>query len=115
MTYFVFQDFMGYSSGVYRPRGGGRRMGMHAVTCTGYGQLGGGKVKYFNCQNSWGSAWGEEGFFRIKEKECNMIFYKVEVKKEQPALDGMPKVGSIKPQPGAVDRLPGAPAAKEKE
>jgi C1A family cysteine protease len=36
-----------------------RMEGGHAVLCIGYGD------GYFLCQNSWGSSWGDSGYFRI--------------------------------------------------
>jgi len=55
--YSVASDFMRYKSGIYKRsycRGGG-----HAVTSVGYTST------YFRMKNSWGSRWGENGYFRI--------------------------------------------------
>jgi len=60
----VYQSFMSYKSGVYHklksdifPEGG------HAVKMVGWGVDG--KRAYWVVANSWGTSWGEEGFFRI--------------------------------------------------
>lgn len=61
----VHSDFLRYESGVYELTEYSRR-GYHAVMCVGYmdvpGEYGGG---YFINKNSWGSDWGEDGYFRI--------------------------------------------------
>lgn len=45
-------------------------MGGHAVKMIGWGVEGG--VKYWICSNSWGTGWGENGFFKIKMGECGI-------------------------------------------
>lgn len=62
----VYNSFMNYKSGIYSkgtfeflPLGG------HAVKIIGWGVEG--KTNYWICANSWGTSWGENGFFRIKE------------------------------------------------
>ena len=55
--YSIASDFMRYKNGIYNRgycSGGG-----HAVTSVGYTST------YFRMKNSWGSRWGEGGFFRI--------------------------------------------------
>jgi C1A family cysteine protease len=75
----VFQDFMSYTSGVYRHVSGVLK-GYHAISVVGYddGQ------KCWICKNSWNTTWGESGFFRIGYGECSIdtefAFYDIEVK-----------------------------------
>jgi hypothetical protein len=65
VAYYVYSDFRNYGGGVYEYATGAREGG-HAVLVVGYvdtpGQYGGG---YFIVKNSWGSSWGEGGYFRI--------------------------------------------------
>jgi len=60
----VFEDFMNYKSGIYKYSGEGNPLGGHAVKIVGWGK----HITYgfyWIVQNSWGQAWGEEGYFRI--------------------------------------------------
>jgi len=64
VAFMVYKSFMSYKSGVYSkhiwefiPEGG------HAVKIVGYGTQDG--HDYWTVANSWGTTWGEEGFFRI--------------------------------------------------
>lgn len=74
----VQEDFSAYVSGVYR-HVAGALSGIHAVAIVGYDDAGG----FWIAKNSWGPAFGEEGFFRIAYGECGMdteyAFYSVEV------------------------------------
>jgi cathepsin C len=63
--YQVFQDFLYYRSGIYYHYGPHRRMGGHAVTVVGWGEDPRTETKYWIVKNSWGSDWGENGYFRI--------------------------------------------------
>ena len=56
----VYSDFFSYRSGVYH-HVSGPLVGGHCVSCIGYSDSG----HYWICKNSWGSAWGERGFFNI--------------------------------------------------
>lgn len=68
--YEVFQDFYSYRSGVYRHVTGSSR-GWHCVSVVGYNDAGG----YWICKNSWGSGWGDNGYFKIKYGECSIELY----------------------------------------
>ena len=71
--YYVYSDFLNYGSGVYQYAWGSREGG-HAVLIVGYvdtpDQYGGG---YFIVKNSWGSAWGESGYFRIGYSQVTSV------------------------------------------
>jgi C1A family cysteine protease len=55
----VYNDFMSYSGGYYAYTSGSLR-GYHAVAVVGFDDVG------FKVKNSWGTGWGESGYFRIK-------------------------------------------------
>ncbi|XP_022123584.2 tubulointerstitial nephritis antigen-like [Pieris rapae] len=61
----VYQDFFHYRDGIYRrSRHGDNRMnGLHSVRIIGWGEERG--DKYWTVANSWGTEWGENGYFRI--------------------------------------------------
>lgn len=65
----VYEDFYNYSSGVYQYVSG-KFVGGHGVKIIGYGTLNG--VDYWLVANSWGSSFGENGFFKI-ERGVNMV------------------------------------------
>jgi C1A family cysteine protease len=65
--YTVYQDFFSYRSGIYRHVSGARRGG-HCVSCVGYNDAQG----YWIMKNSWGSGFGEAGFFRIAYGQCGI-------------------------------------------
>nr|CAD7608677.1 unnamed protein product [Timema genevievae] len=78
-TMKVSQDFFVYRSGVYRQTmlGATHRTGYHSVRILGWGEevnRAGETVKYWLVANSWGSLWGENGYFRIRrgENECEI-------------------------------------------
>lgn len=61
----VYEDFMSYESGVYKHTTGSQ-LGGHAVKIVGWGD------GYWICANSWGTSWGESGFFNIAWGECGI-------------------------------------------
>jgi C1A family cysteine protease len=63
-TMMVYEDFYYYSSGVYKYTNGSF-LGGHAILIVGYDDAG----KYFIVKNSWGTGWGESGFFKIAYSE----------------------------------------------
>lgn len=96
-TMRVYHDFFSYQEGIYKhtPLAGSDRTGYHSVRIVGWGEeySFGGMQKYwvhiqqqlFFCNylltirfqkvaNSWGSHWGENGYFRIVrgQNECEI-------------------------------------------
>ena len=63
----VYDDFVKYKSGVYKHTSGEAKGG-HAVKIVGWGKENG--EEYWIAQNSWTTAWGEKGFFRIAFGQC---------------------------------------------
>jgi C1A family cysteine protease len=63
--FVVYQDFFSYKTGVYR-HVTGSQAGGHCVTIVGYNDSPG----FWICKNSWGTGWGEQGFFCIAYGEC---------------------------------------------
>jgi cathepsin B len=67
----VYKSFMSYTSGVYQRHWWefwDTFEGGHAVKIIGWGSENG--VDYWLVANSWGTTWGEQGFFRIKQGDC---------------------------------------------
>merc|ERR1719265_2286331 len=67
MAFKVFSDFMSYKSGIYYPMST-KVTGMHGVGILGFGP------SHFSGVNSWGSNWGERGFFKMREGCCEQMF-----------------------------------------
>ena len=61
VTMEVFSDFDHYMSGIYSRTAYSTDEGGHAIELIGYNDSG----QFFICKNSWGTGWGESGFFRI--------------------------------------------------
>ena len=58
----VPDTFEDYHGGIYEDRSGTTAIG-HAISVVGWGVENG--VKFWIARNSWGTYWGEEGWFRI--------------------------------------------------
>jgi C1A family cysteine protease len=61
-----YENFKKYGGGVYTPDGDPVRY--HCVVIVGYDDL----EDYWICKNSWGTWWGEDGWFRIKYGVCRI-------------------------------------------
>ncbi|XP_035206652.1 dipeptidyl peptidase 1-like [Stegodyphus dumicola] len=79
VAFEMYPDFMYYSSGIYHHTGVGARYNPfhlvnHGVLITGYGTDNATGEKFWIVKNSWGTGWGEEGYFRIRRgtNECNI-------------------------------------------
>jgi len=68
-SFNVYSDFMNYKSGIYQHTSGYLEGG-HAIKVLGWGSQGG--LNYWICANSWGTSWGETGYFRIAFGECGI-------------------------------------------
>ena len=62
----VYEDFRMYQSGVYQ-HVIGPYVGGHCVEVIGYDDV----LGCWIAKNSWGTGWGEAGFFRIRYGQCN--------------------------------------------
>ena len=71
VTFTVYKDLYSYQSGVYK-HVAGADLGLHAVRIVGYGTQG--STNFWIAANTWGSGWGEKGFFRIARgtNECGI-------------------------------------------
>lgn len=65
----VYDDFMYYTGGVYSPTST-NVLGGHCVCAVGYDDTDGCWI----CKNSWGTGWGEGGFFRIAYGQCGIDY-----------------------------------------
>jgi C1A family cysteine protease len=63
-TFYVYNDFYSYRSGIYSYTSGSY-VGAHAVLVVGYDDTN----QAFIVKNSWGSGWGEAGYFMIAYSE----------------------------------------------
>jgi len=63
----VYDDFFHYKSGVYR-HVSGNLVGYHAICVIGYDDSQG----CWLAKNSWGTSWGDSGFFAIRYGECGI-------------------------------------------
>ncbi len=70
--FVVFDDFRYYQTGVYH-HVSGAQLGGHCVAIIGYDDA----QSCWICKNSWGTAWGESGFFRIGYAECGIDTWQV--------------------------------------
>jgi C1A family cysteine protease len=59
-TLRVYEDFMVYSSGIYKSVSN-KAVGGHAVSLVGFND----EERYWIVRNSWGPDWGEQGFIRV--------------------------------------------------
>ncbi|CAB3246535.1 unnamed protein product [Arctia plantaginis] len=77
----VYQDFFHYKTGIYRHSKYGNQImkGYHTVRLVGWGEED--NQKYWIAANSWGTEWGENGYFRIARgvNECKIESFFISV------------------------------------
>lgn len=102
--FYVYEDFMHYKSGVYKHDNvtGGQVLGGHAVRIVGWG-VDAVAGEYWIVANSWGSSWGENGFFKIAFSDRLSGF----------ALGGAFNCGDLKPAPPAPAPAPSPSSCKD--
>lgn len=61
----VYEDFYEFDSknGIYEWNGKGEQVGGHAIEIVGWGEENG--KKYWQIKNSWGTGWGDDGYFKM--------------------------------------------------
>lgn len=99
ITMEVYEDLYAYSSGVYRHITGSYQGG-HAVVVVGWGSDG--ATGYWIVKNSWGTWWGDEGYFlvaRADQANCAFANWSWTCAVEAPA------VSAVTPAPVASDLL----------
>lgn len=71
-SYLVFADFVTYKNGTYQYTNG-TLLGGHAVKIIGWG-VDENDIPFWTVANSWGSSWGNQGFFNIRRgtNECGI-------------------------------------------
>jgi C1A family cysteine protease len=70
-TMAVYKSFFDYTSGVYEPVEGDKKVAYHAVTIVGWDD----DEDAWICKNSWSRLWGDNGWFRIKQGTCGINSY----------------------------------------
>jgi len=69
---FIYQDFFSHRNGVYKHTWG-QSVACHMVTIIGWDD----EQDCWLVKNSWGTSWGENGWFRIKYRECSIEQYSI--------------------------------------
>ncbi len=83
-TMHVYSDFYYYITGTYS-HVSGTYQGGHAILIVGYDDA----QQYFIVKNSWGTGWGEAGYFKIAYSELTSVvqfgFYTIAYEQNQPS------------------------------
>jgi C1A family cysteine protease len=67
-AFIIYSDFYNYKKGVYRPSSSATPGVGHAVSVVGYND----NTGAWRCINSWGTGWGDHGFFDIAYGVCGI-------------------------------------------
>lgn len=66
-VFHVFNDFFSYGNGIYH-HVNGADVGLHCVEVIGYSEA----EQCWICKNSWGTSWGNAGYFKIAYGEAGI-------------------------------------------
>jgi len=69
VAFGVCRSFFNYKNGVYKCDCGGNYAGLHAVLAMGYSDT---PVCNYHVRNSWGTSWGNQGYFDIACDQCGI-------------------------------------------
>ena len=95
----VYDDFHSYKGGVYEHPGYEPTNDInHEVVLVGYNDNPG----YWICKNSWGTNWGENGFFRIAYGDCQIEYYIIYVKYDASKKNWPPVADAGGPYAGKI-------------
>lgn len=90
-TMGVYSDFLYYKSGIYS-HVDGMFVGWHAILLIGYDA----NQEYWIAKNSWGTEWGEQGYFRIAWGESYFgEFTQIYILDSEPAVSPKQKLPII--------------------
>jgi hypothetical protein len=89
-TMTVYEDFTFYKGGVYQHTTG-EELGGHAVVIEGWSDA----DKAWIVRNSWGTGWGENGYFRVAYNDDSGVG-KMAWSMEVPGRDGAVTLGSLR-------------------
>lgn len=64
----VYDDFYPAPGSIYSPSKTAKKSGGHCILIIGYSD----SEKYWLCKNSWGTSWGDNGFFKIAYNTCDI-------------------------------------------
>ena len=72
-AFYLYSDLYSYDDGIYE-HNYGTYQGGHAVIIVGYNDSldNPDEPGYWICKNSWGTNWGEDGWFKIAYEECDI-------------------------------------------
>lgn len=73
----VYSDFSSYTGGIYAPVPSATPVGEHGIVIVGYNDDG--VDRYWICKNSWGTNWGDNGYFNIRMGECMVGKYVIQL------------------------------------
>ena len=90
----VYESFYSYDSGVYAHLTVDELVGSHAVVIVGWDDTT--SPACWICKNSWGTGWGENGYFRIERRDSKVGSYAYFIEYDS-ASPPPPEVGSLAP------------------